>query len=364
MKKMMNKRILALALSVVMVLGMLPMSVFSVDAGEYDLWVGGEQVNSANAGDVFGDGKVKYELDTNTLTFSDYTCSGQGYNGSAIWYGGDGTLILDGKVTVDTTGSHLFGVVAENANVTVSGEVVIRSENIGLSAENGDVTVSGRLDIHSNNGIYGNGGVKITGTVNIKTSNIGIFTDGDVIVSNGKVTVTGTDEHTVGIDADELIVSGSDSAVEISVDHAAIRAIGGITLKDGIAVLEPCVGTVAQHTVSDQDFSLTYYTVAANGTPAKTVKLASGVPAHSGGTATCKDKAICSVCGQGYGELAAHSFQNGKCTVCGAAEADSTNPKTGDDSLMLLWAALLPVSGGALAVLTAADRRRRLAAHR
>jgi hypothetical protein len=29
---------------------------------------------------------------------------------------------------------------------------------------------------------------------------------------------------------------------------------------------------------------------------------------HSGGTATCKDKAVCDICGEAYGELAPHSL--------------------------------------------------------
>jgi len=49
---------------------------------------------------------------------------------------------------------------------------------------------------------------------------------------------------------------------------------------------------------------------------------------HTGGKATCKDKAICKNCGAAYGELEGHKFSNGweykdgnghahKCTVCG-----------------------------------------------
>ena len=57
------------------------------------------------------------------------------------------------------------------------------------------------------------------------------------------------------------------------------------------------------------------------------------VTAHTGGTATCTDKAVCSVCGMKYGELAAHTpetipgkaatcteaglTEGSKCSVCG-----------------------------------------------
>mgnify|MGYP000036687777 CR=1 FL=1 len=41
--------------------------------------------------------------------------------------------------------------------------------------------------------------------------------------------------------------------------------------------------------------------------------------AHSGGTATCKEKAVCTECGDSYGSLAPHRYgEDNKCTVCGA----------------------------------------------
>ena len=69
---------------------------------------------------------------------------------------------------------------------------------------------------------------------------------------------------------------------------------------------------------------------------------------HTGGTATCTEKATCSICGQGYGELAAHNYKTEwstdetnhwhECSVCGdkkdvaahipGAEATETTPQT------------------------------------
>ena len=61
---------------------------------------------------------------------------------------------------------------------------------------------------------------------------------------------------------------------------------------------------------------------------------------HTGGTATCKDKATCSICGQKYGDLAAHNYKTTwssdetnhwhECSVCGdkkdvAAHTDANN---------------------------------------
>lgn len=41
---------------------------------------------------------------------------------------------------------------------------------------------------------------------------------------------------------------------------------------------------------------------------------------HSGGNATCQNKATCTICGEEYGELGEHSYENRICTVCGAVQ--------------------------------------------
>ena len=47
---------------------------------------------------------------------------------------------------------------------------------------------------------------------------------------------------------------------------------------------------------------------------------------HTGGNATCTEKAICSECGEAYGEALGHNYAEGKCTVCGAADPDYVAP--------------------------------------
>ncbi len=90
--------------------------------------------------------------------------------------------------------------------------------------------------------------------------------------------------------------------------------------------------------------------------------------AHSGGTATCKDKAVCSTCDTAYGDIAAHNYKDGKCSVCEVADPnyvpETDSPQTGDNSHMALWIALLFISGGAVITLTVVDRKRRSAANR
>ena len=119
---------------------------------------------------------------------------------------------------------------------------------------------------------------------------------------------------------------------------------------------------------------------------------------HTGGKATCKDKAKCEVCGAEYGELDAKNHTNLKhfpakaatkttegnieywyCEGCGKyfsdkdgtkeikkadtvtakLKDDSKSPQTGDSSNLALWIALLFVSGGAAIGTTVVSRKKK-----
>ena len=119
---------------------------------------------------------------------------------------------------------------------------------------------------------------------------------------------------------------------------------------------------------------------------------------HTGGKATCKDKAKCEVCGAEYGELDAKNHTNLKhfpataatkttegnieywyCEGCGKyysdkdgtkeikkadtvtakLKDDSNSPQTGDTSNLALWIALLFVSGGAAIGTTVVSRKKK-----
>ena len=120
---------------------------------------------------------------------------------------------------------------------------------------------------------------------------------------------------------------------------------------------------------------------------------------HSGGTATCKDKAKCEVCGESYGEpdadnhtdlqhfpaVAATKTSEGNieywyCSGCGKYYKDAkatqeitkadtvtaklpeekpTSPKTGDTSNLTLWIALLLASGGVGTITTVVSRKKK-----
>jgi len=57
--------------------------------------------------------------------------------------------------------------------------------------------------------------------------------------------------------------------------------------------------------------------------------------ACSGGTATCANRAVCSTCGQQYGELAAHSYDNAcdpSCNVCGSSRSVGSHQYGSDNT--------------------------------
>ena len=116
---------------------------------------------------------------------------------------------------------------------------------------------------------------------------------------------------------------------------------------------------------------------------------------HIGGKETCRDKAVCEVCGKSYGKLdpkhhtdlkhfpakAATEDADGNieywyCSGCNKyysdkdgtkeiAKADTVtaklpkSPQTGDTSNLMLWIALLFISGGVLTCVTVFDKRKR-----
>ena len=116
---------------------------------------------------------------------------------------------------------------------------------------------------------------------------------------------------------------------------------------------------------------------------------------HIGGKETCRDKAVCEVCGKSYGKLDPNNHTDLKhfpakaatedaegnieywyCSGCGKyysdkdgtkeiAKADTVtaklqnSPKTGDNSNLALWIALLFVSGGALIGTTVTEKKKK-----
>ena len=149
-------------------------------------------------------------------------------------------------------------------------------------------------------------------------------------------------------------------------------------------VCELCGKTISNHEDADKDHVCDY--------------CGKVITNHIGGKETCRDKAVCEVCGKSYGKLdpknhtdlkyfpakAATEDADGNieywyCSGCnkyysdkdGTKEIakadtvtaklpdDSKSPQTGDNSNIILWIALLIISGGVMKGVTVFDKRKR-----
>ena len=146
-------------------------------------------------------------------------------------------------------------------------------------------------------------------------------------------------------------------------------------------VCELCGKTISNHEDADKDHVCDY--------------CGKVITNHIGGKETCRDKAVCEVCGKSYGKLdpknhtdlkhfpakAATEDADGNieywyCSGCNKyySDKDGTkeitkadtvtaklpkSPPTGDTSNLMLWIALLFVSGGVLTGVTVFDKRKR-----
>ena len=174
--------------------------------------------------------------------------------------------------------------------------------------------------------------------------------------------------------------------------------IGGdlsATLENGKYTVE--LGS-SSYPAEENGFKVTVSAETADGFAIKAEKSVMILNDHTGGKATCKDKAKCEVCGAEYGEIDAKNHTDLKhfpakaatkttegnieywyCEGCGKyfsdkdgtkeikkadtvtakLKDDSKSPQTGDTSNLALWIALLFVSGGAAIGTTVVSRKKK-----
>ena len=203
----------------------------------------------------------------------------------------------------------------------------------------------------------------------------------DYICSDG-IVLDGTSPVITGIEDGKIYCE----AQTVTVDEKYVNTITvngtEVTLdENGSFTLAPADGG-QKIVVTDRAGNTTEMTVTVNN-------------GHTGGTATCTEKAVCEVCGKAYGEPDPNNHTDLKhfpakaatedaegnieywyCSGCGKyySDKDGTkeitkadtvtaklpkSPQTGDISNLMLWIALLFVSGGVLTGVTVFDNRKR-----
>ena len=257
-----TRRLFGIILSFVLVLGVMPAVSLTVQAEEnYPIWIGGVQVTSSNANDVFGDGKVCYfPADGDnpaTLILNNYTYSGPGHFGNHPYdtYDVDfcAAIYAEESLKVTLVGDSRIQAVSTSENYTDSCGVY-SNENLSIDGD-GSLTAIGV----SGEGIWGRVSVTISsGTVNASGAYRGITSLGYVVINGGEVEAIGTDilgeeDDAYGISSDnyDVIIGGgtvkaigTDSGIFTLLNDVIINS-GTVTIKSGVDGIMTFSGSVS-----------------------------------------------------------------------------------------------------------------------
>ena len=309
------------------------------------------------------------------------------FNGATVTLKGNSYIEAEGA---DSTGEYPGSAIATEFDINVQDNAKIKATAYGPAVSYGNISVSGgsiEAVSHKSNAIYTDGNISITngstlsakgyypalyavGNIEVNGSSVEAVCESDVGIysGTGNITVTGSyvnassGNNTYSIDAGEGNTAVTGSWVECT-DAGAIDSVANSVVINGSE------GTVYGEAVTPADVTIgegvnfdipegTKLTVAEgttltnNGVVAVkgTVEVLGTLVCnnHNGGTATCTEKAECTLCGSEYGETdiqnhtgeekweqtetkhtkkwdccgtvtveeADHEFENGVCTVC------------------------------------------------
>ena len=193
----MKKKLLAILLSMVMLVGLMPFAALAADPTAYDIWVDGVQVTSENKDNLCG-GTVSYDPTTHTLSLNNATLDSDTLSDYGI------KTIIPSTLKIRLTGTNSMirtcpgggmGIASNSSNsveITGDGTLVINvnGENYDGISAGADVKISDKAKVTIN----AEGGLGIVGRM--------VEIDGATVNSTGLY---------AGIDAHSLkIVNGAD----------------------------------------------------------------------------------------------------------------------------------------------------------
>ena len=201
----MKKKLFAILLSIVMVVGLLPVTALAAESTVYDIWVDGVQVTSENQDNLFG-GTVSYNPTTHTLTLNNATLD----NNPASDYGIEASIPDTLKIRL--TGANTI------TRTDIGGGAGIRSDNAVEIIGDGTLTIDVKGDTYD--GIYVGADLKISDKATVEiNSKGGLGISGEGIVEIDGATVDSTGFY-AGIDAHGLkIVNGADVTLKATQDE-------------------------------------------------------------------------------------------------------------------------------------------------
>lgn len=174
----------------------------------YNIWIGGTQVTSANAGNVLGDGTVSYDAETQTLTLSnanittacdEFIRSGYWGTRTGIRANQDLVICLVGENTIDLSGLTYTRVMRHA--IFVAGDLTINGTG-SLNALSGVATNNNSYDyrestaIHAERTLTFDGQVSVTavgGASQCDSAGLRGASGGVVVKGNASVVASGSD---------------------------------------------------------------------------------------------------------------------------------------------------------------------------
>lgn len=205
----MKKRLMSLALSVTVLLGIAPIgSVVSyADTLKYDLWVNSERMTSTTLSVKCGSGTAVFDPDDNVLTLTNAQISlGSSESGSKsgiLSQLPDLKIELKGTNTIQNTGG--CSILASSVSSPNSPCAVSFSGN-------GSLTVK---DTSSNGGIQCTGKIDISGTtLNVDSTGPAILSNNEIAIKNSNVTASaGGSSNVISSQNGKVSISGSTVSV-------------------------------------------------------------------------------------------------------------------------------------------------------
>ena len=201
----MKKKLFAILLSIVMVIGLLPVTALAADPTVYDIWVDGVQVTSENKDNLFS-GTVSYDPTTHTLSLNNATLD----NDTMSDYGIKTTIPSTLKIRLTGTNSitrtdsgggvGIYLNYSNSVEITGDGTLVINviGKNYDGISTGADVKISDKARVIINS----KGGLGIAGRM--------VEIDGATVDSTGLY---------AGIDAHWLkIINGADVTLKATQD--------------------------------------------------------------------------------------------------------------------------------------------------
>ena len=246
----MKKKLFAILLSIVMVVGLLPTVAFAAE--NYDLYVNGEQFTSEKLSITCGEGTASYDPNTKTLTLNNATITNGGKSDESPKYGirvvgdTDLTIRLSGtnSITLDNGGGIFADGSSDNYNIIGDGKLAINVKWDALYTLNGNISISegAKLDITSAQGCgitsYNKGILSIDGAKVAVSSYYTAASAKELVIKNNSevVLIASADQFNAVYMGDENgagKIEIINSKVEATSYYPALFTEGNLTVNGG-----------------------------------------------------------------------------------------------------------------------------------